>query len=249
MANVTSLNLRRGTRIGQYEIVSKLGRGWEGEVYNVKEVPTDAPRAMKIVRHREGASVRDYTHIGWYFEQLGETGAVARYYHMGQWFLEDNEGLFYFVFERLRGENLQVWLRKRRRRLGAHEALGAAVAVASAIAKVHQKRVAVGDFEWGDNLIVLDDGATVKICDCDPGWADHTNVDFKNESRSSERCSTESSVLVAGTLSFGRRCKFSIVEPAASQRDAFYAMCTRPCMPSSSKRRATPTSNAQSRVS
>jgi hypothetical protein len=183
MAKVTSFNLRRGTRIGQYEIVSKLGRGWEGEVYNVKEVPTDAPRAMKIVRHRKGASVRDYGHIGWYFEQLAETGAVARYYHMGQWFLEDNEGLFYFVFERLRGENLQVWLRKRRRRLGAREALGAAVAVASAIAKVHQKRVAVGDFEWGDNLIVLDDGATVKICDCNPGWADHANVDFKNDIR------------------------------------------------------------------
>jgi serine/threonine protein kinase len=217
MAKVTSFNLRRGTRIGQYEIVSKLGRGWEGEVYNVKEVPTDAPRAMKIVRHRKGASVRDYGHIGWYFEQLAETGAVARYYHMGQWFLEDNEGLFYFVFERLRGENLQVWLRKRRRRLGAREALGAAVAVASAIAKVHQKRVAVGDFEWGDNLIVLDDGATVRSATATQGGQTMRTSTLRTTSGSSERCSTESSVLVAGTLSFGRHCEFSIVEPAGSQ--------------------------------
>jgi hypothetical protein len=56
------------------------------QVYAVREVPTDAPRAMKIVRHRPSDSVRDRVHTAWFFEQLATTGAVARYYHMGHWF-------------------------------------------------------------------------------------------------------------------------------------------------------------------
>jgi hypothetical protein len=48
MAKVKSLYLNKGTRIGNYEIIEAIGRGCEGEVYKVKEIPTDAVRAMKI---------------------------------------------------------------------------------------------------------------------------------------------------------------------------------------------------------
>ena len=181
MSRVKSFNLSRGTRVGQYKILSKLGRGCEGEVYNVQEVPTEARRVMKIVRHSRGERIRDRIHTAWYFEQLATTGAVARYYHMGQWFFEDNEGVFYYVFEHLPGKNLQAWLEKHGRRISAQKALKIAAAVADALAKVHAKELAVGDFWQGDNIIVLDRGSKVKICDSNPGRADHPNEKFKND--------------------------------------------------------------------
>ena len=181
MGKVKSFDLQRGTRVAQYEILSKLGRGWEGEVYTVQEVPTEALRAMKIVRHSPRESVRDRVHTAWYFEQLAPTGTVARYYHMGHWFFTDDEGVFYFVFEHLPGENLRAWLDKRRGRLSARKALETTVAVVKAISRVHEAGFAVGDFGTGENLIVLDHGSVVKICDCNPGRADHPNIDFRND--------------------------------------------------------------------
>ena len=33
---------------GKYEIISRLGRGWEGEVYKLRELATDIERAGKF---------------------------------------------------------------------------------------------------------------------------------------------------------------------------------------------------------
>ena len=37
-----------GDRIGHYEIVSRLGGGWEGEVYRIREKRTGIERAAKL---------------------------------------------------------------------------------------------------------------------------------------------------------------------------------------------------------
>jgi hypothetical protein len=124
MARVKPIGLKPGARIGSYEVQESLGRGWEGEAFLVKEVPTDAFRVMKVIRHdpKKRNAVRDRIHTAWFFEQLSHTGIVARYYHMGQWFLDDDPGLFFFVFEHLAGQRLDRWLRTRpdvKRRMNA----------------------------------------------------------------------------------------------------------------------------------
>jgi hypothetical protein len=48
---------------GKYEIVSRLGRGWEGEVYKVKELETGIERAAKFFfphRNLRGRTSRIY---------------------------------------------------------------------------------------------------------------------------------------------------------------------------------------------
>lgn len=126
MGKVKSLRLAKGTRVGNYRIVKPLGRGWEGEVYAVEEVPTDAKRAMKLIGCDNVETARDVIHTAWFFEQLAPTGSVARYYHMGQWFLGDDEGLFYLVFEHLEGSILKEWVAEQREqgRFGERAASG-----------------------------------------------------------------------------------------------------------------------------
>lgn len=47
--NITSFDLRPGRILAQkYEIISKLGAGWEGEVFLVQEHPTGIERAIKL---------------------------------------------------------------------------------------------------------------------------------------------------------------------------------------------------------
>ncbi len=82
MGKVKSLKLAAGTRVGSYRIVGPLGRGWEGEVYAVQEVPTEAERAMKIIFRETIESTRHVTHVAWFFEQIATSRSVARYYHM-----------------------------------------------------------------------------------------------------------------------------------------------------------------------
>lgn len=187
MGKVKSLNLKPGTRIAGYRIVKPLGRGWEGEVYSAVEVPTDAARAIKIIARENLDSVRQVISTAWFFEQLASTRSVARYFHMGQWFLDDNEGLFFLVFEHLEGPTLADFLAEGRRR-GTHnelDAINLVRRVAAAIARVHEVGYAVGDFEDGSNIIISGPPHDRRpiFCDLDPGEPDRPNVDFRSDAK------------------------------------------------------------------
>ena len=73
MSKIKSFSLKPNTRIGNYRIIENIGRGWEGEVYKVVEVPTDAVRALKLFRTDELDSIRHLVHIAWYYEQVRTT--------------------------------------------------------------------------------------------------------------------------------------------------------------------------------
>ena len=46
---VTEFNLPPGVTIARkYEVLSKLGAGWEGEVYKIREIRTGIERAAKL---------------------------------------------------------------------------------------------------------------------------------------------------------------------------------------------------------
>ena len=81
-------------------MIKNIGRGWEGEVYKVEEVPTEAKRALKLFRmDKKLKSVRRLVHFAWYYEQVRCTGHFPVYYHYGQWFLDDDDGCWFLVFE------------------------------------------------------------------------------------------------------------------------------------------------------
>jgi len=170
MARIKSFGLKQGERIGNYRVFEMIGRGWEGEVYKVAEVPTDAIRALKMFRSDELDSTRHLIHYAWYFEQLRVTGHFPIYYHYGQWFLDDDNGCWYLIFEYVSGRKLtemqptpEVFL-----------------SVVSAVANVHSLGFAVGDMRSPGNVIVTETGRVVFV-DCDPGKPDRPNQDYRRD--------------------------------------------------------------------
>ncbi len=194
MGRIPSLKLAPGTRIGNYQVEQRIGRGWEGEVYEVREVPTEAPRAMKIMPFDppldpadDRRTVRDYVHYAWFFEQLAATGSVARYYSMFHHFLMEgsagyrDNGVFCFVFERILGGTLTDYVRRNTKRPG-YDPTTLSQRIASRIAGVHREGYALGDMN-GENILIRDrDGSPDPVfCDCDPGVADKPNRDFEGD--------------------------------------------------------------------
>jgi len=191
MGKVRSFNLEPATRIGNYSVIDNIGRGWEGEVYKVKEVPTEATRAMKLFRMDELDSVRHLVHFAWYYEQVRCTGHFPIYYHYGQWFLDDDNGCWFLVFEFIDGKPLKALVS------GCSKADKEVLffQLASAVADVHEHGYAVGDFYTLDNVFLAKRSGIVFI-DCDPGQPDYPNCDFRND------CKEE--LIPAATLIFGR---------------------------------------------
>jgi serine/threonine protein kinase len=178
MGKIKSFSLEPGTRIGNYKILEPLGRGWEGEVYEVEEVPTEARRALKILPKENFKSVRDIIHTAWFFEQLASTGSVARYYHMGQWFFQDDEGVYYLVFERLDGINLKEFLKHE---LDQKKCASLFLQICQKLCSIHNEGYAVGDFSNGENIIVINKNCTPIFCDLNSGKADRPNTNYKND--------------------------------------------------------------------
>ena len=190
MPKVKPFRLRPGTRIGNYRVTELLGRGWEGEVYAVREIPSGAGRAVKLFRCRNGPDADRVRHTARLLERLSTTGATARYYHMGHCFIRPNLPALYLVLERLSGVVLGDWL-PRKVPDGSFD--GAARlrllrALAGALAGIHAKQVAAGDFESGDNVMILERGKGygVKFFDFEFGTAKRPNRDYRKDLRQLE---------------------------------------------------------------
>lgn len=192
MGRIRSFDLKPGTRIGNYRIKENIGRGWEGEVYKVEEVPTEAIRALKLFRTDELDSVRHLVHFAWYYEQVRCTGHFPVYYHYGQWFLDDDNGCWFLIMEFISGKPLNKVVKSGCSQDDKEQIF---FQLASAVADVHEHGYAVGDFYTLENVF-LAEGRGIVFIDCNPGEPDSPNNDFRND------CKEE--LLPAATRIFGR---------------------------------------------
>ena len=176
MGKIQSFDLKLGERIGNYRVIENIGRGWEGEVYKVAEVPTEAIRALKLFRTDELDSVRHLVHFAWFYEQVRCTGHFPVYYHYGQWFFDDDNGCWFLVFEFIEGTSLNVLLSD----YSAKDKETLFFKLASAVADVHEYEYAIGDFSSLDNVFLTGEGNIVFI-DCNPGEPDNPNCDYEND--------------------------------------------------------------------
>ena len=151
------MSLSAGTKLGPYEILSRLGAGGMGEVFRARDSRLDREVALKVI-HQQFSADADRLER---FEK--EAKAAARLDHPNILVVHDvgkHEGNPYIVSELLAGTSL-------RERLGAPLSTKAAVDIALQIARglaaAHEKGIVHRDLK-PENVFVLKDGRA-KILD------------------------------------------------------------------------------------
>ncbi|MBN8942311.1 MAG: hypothetical protein J0H01_22585 [Rhizobiales bacterium] len=164
-----------GFRVGNYEILSRIGSGWTAESYLCRELPTGIRRVFKIYdRFDERQAILNLRLVAHYadvLERLGDIGILPRYHHMGHLFLwnEDGVGHYYLIQEFIesgaaglddcRLEDVRAFLAK--------------------VKRVHARGLALGDLER-DNLVVTPSGE-IRMVDCDYGRPGKPNTNMAGD--------------------------------------------------------------------
>src|SRR5499426_67407 len=153
------MNIDAGTRLGRYEIRSKIGEGGMGEVYLAEDTLLRRKVAIKflssdVVQNRErlgrfeleafAASALNHPNILTVFE-IGEADSVR-----------------FIATEYVDGETLRQ--RMKHSRISVREALDIGSQVASALAAAHKAGVIHRDIK-PDNLMLRHEDAIVKVLD------------------------------------------------------------------------------------
>ncbi len=147
MPRLKSFKLRRGTAINGYTICQRLGSGWEGEVYRVREDYSQGQRVLKLFDPAQYRSkqMADYCPK---LEKLSEISGIIRFYHAGYW---DRRDCYYLVMEYVEGTPLQQLIS--RHPLPLFKVLRVIRDLLRIVRDCHDLRCCVGDIH-SDNIIL-----------------------------------------------------------------------------------------------
>ena len=137
----------------KYEVIQPLGRGWEGEVYLVRERNTSIERAVKLFYPQRNP--RDKV-ASFYARKLHKLRhcPIAIQYHTSEIITCQRVPITLLVSDFVEGELLSDFLRRQPgKRLTAYPALHLLHALASGIECIHQMREYHGDLH-SDNIMV-----------------------------------------------------------------------------------------------
>jgi len=150
----------------KYEILAQLGRGWEGEVYLVKETSTGIERAAKFwypQRNRRNRATRFYAKK---LHKLRHCPILIQY-HTQETIEVDDVPVRFLVSEFVEGELLSRFVaRQTGRRMPVFQAMHLLYALAEGIESIHNLREYHGDLH-DENVIVRRHGLAfdVKLVD------------------------------------------------------------------------------------
>ncbi len=151
------MTIAAGTRLGPYEIVSALGAGGMGEVYQARDEKLDRDVAIKVLP----AHLTDSPDARARFER--EAKAVAALSHPNILAIHDfgtHDGVSYAVMELLDGETLRERLQAP---ISQKQAVDYALQIVRGLSAAHEKGVVHRDLK-PENLFITKDGH-VKILD------------------------------------------------------------------------------------
>lgn len=161
-----------------YQVEAQLGRGYEGEVYLVRERLTGARRAAKVFYPERNEKNAAATHYAQKLERLRDCSMVIQYHHAEQVRLR-GEVVSVLISEFVEGQLLPTLLAGyRARRMPVHEALCITRTIAAGLAEIHEKREYHGDLH-AHNVLVRRRGVhfDVKLVDMyDRGRANRFHI-------------------------------------------------------------------------
>lgn len=155
---------QRGDLIAHYRVQRLLGAGMEGNVYLVKDVLDGALRTVKVLRGRN--MVAEAEHTAAHYRRLATVASLKRFREWGV--LTGQRGVGarpWLAFDYLAGETLAKRIKERR--IG--DPLRVLIAVCAALAPIHRRGFAVGDFDRGRNILLERETSLMKFCDLDAG--------------------------------------------------------------------------------
>lgn len=151
---LNNFELQDGQLIARrYKVVSKLGGGWEGEVYLIREQATGIERAAKLFFPHRNPNNRTAKQYAIKLHKLRHCSILIQYLTQ-EVIRTRRQSVTLFVSEFVEGELLSEMLKRcRGGRLPPFEALHLLHALASGMADVHLAREYHGDLHT-DNIIV-----------------------------------------------------------------------------------------------
>lgn len=160
---IDTFDFRPGRRLaGKYEVQARLGAGWEGEVYQIRECTTGIERAAKFFfphRNPRDKAIRFYAQK---LHKLSGCSFVIHYYTQDTITFRSMPVSF-LVSEYVRGELLSDFLKRQPgRRLTPFQAIHLLHALARGMECIHRMGEYHGDLHT-DNIIVCSYGLEFEL--------------------------------------------------------------------------------------
>lgn len=151
---VKSLDLPKGFLLSKkFEIVSQLGRGWEGEVYRIQEVSTGIERAAKIFFPQRNVNNQAAKFYARKLHKLRNCSILMKYLFQDQIRFKGHN-LTYLISDYVEGETLEDFLsRQKGKRLHPFQAIHLLHCLASGIQEIHHMKEYHGDLHTGNIMI------------------------------------------------------------------------------------------------
>lgn len=138
-----------GTTVGQYEVLSFLGRGGTAQVFKVLDLETGLHRALKITA--AGPSEAELHRFKREFRVMSRLAHphVIAVYRNGL-----HEGRPYFVMELIEGRDLRAYLRSHAEQVGYYERISEVFCqILRALAYIHDRHIIHRDLKPGNILV------------------------------------------------------------------------------------------------
>jgi tRNA A-37 threonylcarbamoyl transferase component Bud32 len=154
MKPINSFDIKPGRILARkYEVIESLGAGWEGEVFLVREHPTDIERAVKLFFPHRNAGDRAANLYARKLHKLRHCPIVIQY-HTRETITYRGSPITLLVSEFVEGELLSVFLeRQPGKRLTPFQGLHLLHALTTGIECIHLMKEYHGDLHTGNIII------------------------------------------------------------------------------------------------